>query len=101
LTCLENIIEVFNQHLKKSFDATTGVAVVKQNAVIDDLIKAGYERRQLFDDHLLDIEPTFRAAGWTVDYNKPAYDQTFDAYWEFSISRSLKRIATPKKFVNV
>lgn len=37
-----------------------------------------------FQQKWLDIELPYRAAGWKVTYDKPAYNETGRAYFEFS-----------------
>ena len=41
-------------------------------------------RAELFKKHYLDIEPIYRAAGWIVKYDKPAYCESYDANFTFS-----------------
>lgn len=41
------------------------------------------ERHQVFEKHWLDIETAYRQAGWEVEYDKPAYNETYGASWEF------------------
>jgi len=35
------------------------------------------------DDNWLNIEDIYRAEGWAVEYNQPAYCETYDAYFIF------------------
>lgn len=42
-------------------------------------------RAVLFDKHWLDIEPIYRKEGWKVEYDKPAYYETYDANFTFSV----------------
>lgn len=42
------------------------------------------ERRQVFDDNWLDVESIFEASGWDVEYDKPGYDESYDASFKFS-----------------
>lgn len=41
-------------------------------------------RQFIFDKHWLDIEDTYRKAGWNVEYDKPGYCENYDAYFVFS-----------------
>lgn len=38
----------------------------------------------LFANHWLDIEPLFRDAGWQVEFDKPGYNESYDAYFIFT-----------------
>lgn len=40
-------------------------------------------RGDVFAQHWLDIEDVYRAEGWIVDYDKPAYNQSYRAYFVF------------------
>jgi hypothetical protein len=43
------------------------------------------KRQMLFDYHLLDIEDTYREAGWKVEYDKPAYCEDYPANFTFRV----------------
>jgi len=40
-------------------------------------------KRVIFDNHWLDIEEIYRKAGWKVTYDKPAYNESYDANFDF------------------
>lgn len=40
-------------------------------------------RGDLFQNNWLDVEPIFEAAGWKVEYDKPAYCESYDAFFVF------------------
>lgn len=39
---------------------------------------------ELFRSNMLDVEDTFREAGWQVVYDKPGYNESYDAFFTFS-----------------
>jgi hypothetical protein len=39
--------------------------------------------RKLFDEHMLDFEDIYRDAGWSVYYDKPGYNESYEASFEF------------------
>ena len=41
--------------------------------------------KMLYEKHYLDVEDAYRKRGWIVDYDKPAYNETYDAFFEFYI----------------
>ena len=45
----------------------------------------GITRETIFDNHWLDIEPTYRKVGWKVEYDKPAYYESYPATFTFSL----------------
>ena len=40
-------------------------------------------RKKLFDEHHLDFEPLYEEQGWSVSYDKPSYNETYEANWTF------------------
>jgi hypothetical protein len=41
-------------------------------------------RADIFKTGYCDLEPLYRAAGWRVVHDKPAYNETYDAYFKFT-----------------
>ena len=41
------------------------------------------KRQTLFDEHLLDVEDTYRQAGWKVEYCTPSRGEDFGHYFIF------------------
>jgi hypothetical protein len=39
---------------------------------------------QLYHNHWLDFEPFYEKAGWKVEYDKPAYCESYEANFKFS-----------------
>lgn len=77
------VIEVFNRLIASRFDGKK--ATVKQDHAVAAIIAAlGVERKVVFAEHYLDIEEAYRAAGWKVIYDKPAYNEDYPATFEFS-----------------
>lgn len=50
--------------------------------------KLKMEKGQQFEDGELDIEPIFRKAGWKVDFDRPGYNETYPATFEFTKRRT-------------
>lgn len=63
-----------------------GYVTLTQNEVIAEIQKErDITSGELFDNDFLDFEPYFRKAGWKVSYDKPAYYESYEAHWEFSV----------------
>ncbi len=75
------VLESFNELIARNF--SEGRATVKQNAVVGLIVSRGYARQDVFDQHWLDVEEIYREAGWEVKYDKPGYNESYDAYFEF------------------
>jgi hypothetical protein len=58
-----------------------------QNEVIIEILRlapTGTTKQQIFDQHWLDFEPYFRKAGWGVYYDKPGYNEDYEASFTFT-----------------
>jgi hypothetical protein len=40
-------------------------------------------RKDIFTKKWLDVEPLYRQVGWKVDYDKPGYNETYEATFTF------------------
>lgn len=66
-----------------------GSAKIMQNEAVTDLMAAtGLSRTDVFDKHYLDIEQMYRDAGWKVEYDKPGYNESYEASFTFSKGRA-------------
>ncbi len=77
------VIEVVNQLLIKHF--SNGRATIKQNEIIALLELRGLNRQEIFTNHWLDIEELYQANGWKVTYDKPGYNESYEACFEFEV----------------
>lgn len=68
-----------------------GMATVKQDDVMARLVGRGMTRREIYDRHWLDVEDSYRALGWKVLYDKPGYNETGDAFFEFSAPKGRRK----------
>lgn len=81
------VIESFNELITKNLVPGNKSATIKQDDVVDLILtkKPELTRHDVFDGHMLDVEDLFRKNGWNVRYDKPAYYETYKAYFVFSI----------------
>lgn len=80
------IIEAVNKLIQEKWDGEE--AVIKQDEIMeivasDDPDDPRPTHDEVYDKRWLDFEPLYRKAGWIVDFEKPAYCETFDAYFTF------------------
>ena len=80
------IIDAVNKLIKEKWDGKE--AVIKQDEIMkivssDDPDDPRPTRKEIYDKCWLDFEQMYRKAGWDVDFEKPAYCETFDAYFTF------------------
>ncbi len=76
----EQVFEVFNSLIARS-------RFVRQDEVVERLVELGFDREQIFSDHMLDVENAYRAKGWNVTYNRPVYNEEGSASFTFSRKR--------------
>lgn len=74
------VIESFNELI--SINYTDGRAVVKQDEVVK-LIGQKLSSETSFNYNMLNVEESFRAAGWKVRYDTPGYNEDYEAFFEF------------------
>jgi hypothetical protein len=47
-------------------------------------LKLKMEAKESFQDGELDIEVVFRKHGWRVEFDRPGYNEMYDAHWIFT-----------------
>lgn len=73
---------MFNEMIAAAWDGRS--ATVMQDDVITAIImRLQVSREEVFDRHLLDVEPVYQAAGWDVTYDKPGFNETYRPYFNF------------------
>jgi len=88
------VMEAFNQCIAVGYDGHS--AKVYQGEVVARILTlaglAGDElhRDDVYERGYLDVEPIYRAEGWNVSYDKPGYNETYEASFLFE-SKKPKR----------
>lgn len=78
----DEVIEAFNRLIAENYSG--GVATVFQKdaaRLIATLMDIGID--DVFRRKLLDVEPHYEAAGWEVEYDRPAYCESYEAFFKF------------------
>lgn len=85
---LENIIpsvviQAVNNLLTKEYKGNR--AVILQDEIISEIIRLdnSFTSRQIFDNKMLDFEELYRKNGWSVEYDKPGYNENYKAKFIF------------------
>lgn len=78
------VFEIFNKLIANNY--TGNKARVYQKEVTDALTSEPYniERNLIFDNGWLNVEEAYRSAGWTVYYDSPGFNESYDAYFIFT-----------------
>ena len=52
--------------------------------VVKRMKKKGLKENDIFDKGSLNVETIYRKDGWNVEYDKPGYNESYDASFKFS-----------------
>lgn len=78
------VIQTWNAAIAKNWDGTQ--SRILHDDIIYELIALSptlINRGDVFARHWLDIEDVYRAEGWVVEYNNPAYNEDYPSYVVF------------------
>lgn len=78
----EVVFNVFNALIAKG--AGIRSVTVLEKTVVAHLVERGYTSAEIYEKCWLDVEPAYEAAGWRVTYDKPGYNESYDASWTFT-----------------
>lgn len=81
------VIDIFNDLIASSY--LNGVAFVRQGDVVKKILYSipGVEVKDIWDNGWLNVEDLFRKAGWAVEYDKPGFNESYEATFKFSRPR--------------
>ena len=84
----EEVFVAVNKLLALKF--SNGRAIITQKEILEELTKEldsdhekTLERRHIFDIGYLNFEEAYRMQGWKVRFDKPGYNESYDAFFEF------------------
>jgi hypothetical protein len=83
----DQVIEAFNEMILRNLDGR--VAIVNQEDVVSlirEKMKAArpdFNRREIFQERWLNVEEIYRSKGWQVEYDKPGFNESYDATFTF------------------
>jgi len=80
------MIEAANELIVRNWDGTQAVVTLPE---LDKLArsKLGMKVGEPFESGAYDLEDAFRKAGWVVEFDKPAYNETYVAFFVFKKRR--------------
>ncbi len=82
------VFAAFNELISENI--VHGRAKVNQPKVVERIIREAKElgidllRSDIYSNGWLDVEDVYRKAGWKVEYDKPGYNESYDAYFVFT-----------------
>jgi hypothetical protein len=77
------VIQAVNNLLTKEYKGDR--VVILQDEIISEIIRLdnSFTSRQIFDNKMLDFEELYRKNGWSVEYDKPGYNENYKANFIF------------------
>lgn len=84
------VIDTVNRLIERNLQY--GQARILQKDIVNALTEGGMNRVDIFKNHWLDFEDIYRDAGWAVGYDKPGYNETYDAFFEFRAPKRQQRL---------
>lgn len=78
------VFRAVNTVLAKEFNGRS--ATLRQCDVVKAIMDENPEvtKSELFDNRWMDFEPAYRAQGWKVEYDKPGYNESYEATYKFT-----------------
>jgi hypothetical protein len=81
-TIPDAIFEAFNELIAENFNGHTSSFTEKK--VVARIVQKGISSKTAYDNNWLDVETLYQKAGWKVEYDKPGYNESYEAYFSFS-----------------
>ena len=78
----DDVMRVFNDCIAGNY--SNGSARVLQKDVVNRLVELGYDKNEIYSKRWLDVEEIYESTGWKVVYDKPGFNETYDASFEFT-----------------
>ena len=80
----EAVLVVFNSQIEQKWDGYS--AVLLQEEVAEEIAsRLGLTTEDVFARHYLEVEDLYRKSGWVVEYDKPAYNESYPATFTFRV----------------
>lgn len=80
---LPQVIEVFNDLITEKWNGHK--AIIKQEEAVQRVVeKLDVSRSWIFECGLLDVEDAYRKVGWTVQFDKPGFNETYEPFFVFT-----------------
>lgn len=83
------VFETFNSLIAQKI-GDGGYARFTLKEIADRLEAQGVNRKEMFDKHWLDIEDIYRKAGWHVEFDRPGFNEDYEANFTFKPKREEK-----------
>lgn len=79
------VLASFNELIAQKWSGSS--ATITLDGVVALMVKKGLKRKEISEKHWLDVEDVYRAAGWSVEYDSPGYNESYPATFTFARKR--------------
>lgn len=79
------VLKSFNELIVQNWDGSS--ATIIQDEVVALMVKKGLKLEEIFGKGWLDVEGVYRSVGWSVEYDKPGYNEFYPATFMFKRKR--------------
>ena len=76
------VLESFNELITRNFSGNQ--ATFKQEDVVALMKRKGLKRTEIFKKGFLNVKDVYSKVGWTVEYDKPGYNESYPATFTFT-----------------
>ena len=87
----DEVILAFNELIAEKWNGS--FSVIKQDDAMERVLRKFevaekfWTRNKIFENKWLDVEYIYRQKGWNVEYDKPGYNESYDAFFKFSLKK--------------
>lgn len=78
----DEVFDAFNELIAKEWNGSSAT-ILQSAAVAKIAAKLDILKVEVFERRYLSIEEAYRLAGWIVEYDKPAYNESYEANFIF------------------
>lgn len=82
------VIQAVNELLAEKYSPGTIHILQKEITARVEQLDPSVSINDMYKRNDFDFEPLFRKAGWKVNYDKPAYNESYEAVFKFSKPRT-------------
>ncbi len=77
----DEVFAAFNEIIVKNYHNRS--SNFKQKEVVKIMTEKGLKSKEIFENGWLDVEELYRKQGWIVEYDRPAYNEDYEANFTF------------------
>lgn len=78
------VIDIVNRLIRQNYQSRRKCSVIEQREIVKEIKVLINIYGLEFDIKWLDFEELYRNAGWNVEYDKPGYNESYEATFKFT-----------------